>query len=294
MISGQYYYFISGLPRISMEDSKLQLDVPGFIEQASTQLSPSDMQLLRLLGLEEGIAILSSLVYKEEPPAGTSGFYPEDYWQRFIEFVLLKLDTPTTATPKEFAQLPAFFIQHTMELFGMEERQPRLQFEHNLYADLYPYVEALKNGFLNAWFAYRRIARNTVLALVGRAHEKDFAPWLVGDDELTQLLATGRGADFGIGKSSSIFDEYLRAYEQNSVLQRERAYDILSWKWIDDHNFFQYFSIDRVLGYFAQLLILSRWINMDINQGKEVFFDTLQTLQNSFTFPAEFALKQKK
>ena len=80
------------------------------------------------------------------------------------------------------------------------------------------------------------------LALNGRTHELDYAPWLVGDDELTQQLATGRGSDFGIGKSNDIFDDYSRAYEQNTVLPRERAYDALAWKFIDDLNFFQYFS----------------------------------------------------
>ena len=38
MSSGQYYYFISGLPRIGMDDAKLQIEPDAFMEQAAGQI----------------------------------------------------------------------------------------------------------------------------------------------------------------------------------------------------------------------------------------------------------------
>lgn len=272
----------------------MQIEPAEFIEQASTQLTEYDMSLLKLLTLEPGIKILSALLYREESAEeGFRGYYAADFWQGLIELARLSLENPKTPIPKEYRKLPPAFLRLIMEFLSLEEPPQRLGFEHQLYQGLFEYAQAHKNTFIRDWFEYLRIARNIVLAINGRAHELDYARWLIGDDELTLLLAAGRGVDFGIGKSSAVFDEYLRAYEQNTVLYRERSYDILSWKWIDSHNFFEYFSIDRVLGYFAQLLILTRWLAMDINLGKEVFFNTLQTLQSSFSFPPEFAIKQK-
>lgn len=291
MSSGQYYYFVSGLPRISMEDTKLQLEPVSFVEQASSQLTKTDQKLLRLLDLEASIPILTSLLYKEEP-RDLPIAYNLSFWEDYLEFAHYNNEKKDAATPAKFKELPEVFLSLVLEFISLEEKPDKLLFEHRFYQGLYEFTAQHRNTFIKAWFEYRRIARNIILALNGRNHELDYAPWLVGDDELTKLLATGRGSDFGIGKSSEIFDDYYRAYEQNTVLYRERSYDILAWKFIERLNFFQYFSIDKVLGYYAQLLILSRWLSFDVQQGKQVFFDTLSSLRDSFSFPAEFNVKQ--
>lgn len=293
MSSGQYYYFVAGLPRIGIDDAKLQIEPEAFLEQAATQLTDDDLKLLKLLTLEDGIKTLSALLFKQEAPADRPGFYEAAFWSEFGEFARLRVENREAPVPKQFKDLPPFLLKRCVEFLSLEEPPARIMVEHGFYQDLFSFAAAHSNRFVSAWFEYRRQSRNVVLAINGRAHELDYARWLIGEDELNDKLAHGRGVDFGIGKSSPVFDAHLRAYEQNSVLYRERAYDILSWKWIDSHNFFQYFSIDRVLGYFAQLLILSRWMRMDVNLGKEVFYDTLNTLQNSFSFPPEFAIKQK-
>ena len=292
MLRGQYYYFVSGLPRISMEDTKLQIEPVSFVEQASTQLTKADLKLLRLLELEVSIPILISLLYKEEPQDLPIA-YNQSFWQAFWEYALYKSEKKDAQMPAKFKEIPETFLSLVLEFIPLEEKPEKLLFEHRFYRGLYEFAAQHRNTFIKTWFEYRRTARNVILALNGRNHELDYAPWLVGDDELTQQLATGRGSDFGIGKSSDIFDEYSRAYEQNTVLPRERSYDTLAWKFIDDLNFFQYFSIDKVLGYYAQLLILSRWLSFDVEKGKQVFFDTLSSLRDSFSFPAEFNIKQK-
>jgi hypothetical protein len=292
MSRGKYYYFVSGLPRISMEDTKLQIEPASFVEQASTQLTKSDLKLLRLLDLEASIPILLSLLYKEEPQDLPIA-YDQSYWEAFVEYAHYKIENKDAAMPSKFKEIPEVFLSLALEFLPLEEKPDKLLFEHRFYQGLYEFAGQHRNTFIKTWFDYRRTARNIILALNGRTHELDYAPWLVGDDELTQQLATGRGSDFGIGKSNDIFDDYSRAYEQNTVLPRERAYDALAWKFIDDLNFFQYFSIDKVLGYYAQLLILSRWLSFDVDKGKQVFFDTLSSLRDSFSFPAEFNIKQK-
>lgn len=290
MSSGQYYYFVSGLPRISMEDNKLQLEPASFVEQASTQLTKADLKLLRLLDLEASIPILVSLLYREEP-RDLPIAYNQIFWEEYLEFARYKDEKKDAAMPAKFKELPEIFLSLVLEFISLEEKPDKLLFEHRFYQGLYEFAAQHSNTFIKAWFDYRRTARNIILAINGRHHELDYAPWLIGDDELTRQLATGRGSDFGIGKSSEVFDEYSRAYEQNTVLYRERSYDVLAWKFIDNLNFFQYFSIDRVLGYYAQLLILSRWLSFDVEQGKQVFFDTLSSLRDSFSFPAEFNVK---
>ncbi|HOT40845.1 MAG TPA: DUF2764 family protein, partial [Candidatus Syntrophosphaera thermopropionivorans] len=97
--------------------------------------------------------------------------------------------------------------------------------------------------------------------------------------------------DFGLGNDNELFESISRIWEQNNILYREKQYDILRWKWIDDFNFFNYFNIERILGFDAQLRMLNRWIKLDPVKGKEIFESTLDTLTKSFSFPEQFKVK---
>ncbi len=77
-------------------------------------------------------------------------------------------------------------------------------------------------------------------------------------------------ADFGLGKEDDLYNALVRIYEQNNILYRERGYDILRWRWVEDYNFFNYFNIDRIFkSYYCQLRILARWIKSSPELEKE-------------------------
>ncbi|HCX60343.1 MAG TPA: DUF2764 domain-containing protein, partial [Candidatus Cloacimonas sp.] len=62
----QYYYFIAGLPSISMDDSKLVYNPVQFRDEAKAQLSEEDFKLIQVLHLPEDIANLLKTIYKKE------------------------------------------------------------------------------------------------------------------------------------------------------------------------------------------------------------------------------------
>lgn len=291
----QYYYFIAGLPTISIDDSKLAITPELFRQQAAEQLSSEDYSLLKLLHLPDEISNLLLELYKRhDKQSNPEGLNSPDYWRGYLDFLRHKADSPNLETPKEYAYLPSFIAQTILDAFAEEELPPSSVLEHQLLSHFFDFVAEHSNKFIVEWFELQRNIKNILSAINGRHHELDFAPYLIGDDETVTNLKKSHAADFSLGKDHPFFDELMRIWEQNNILYRERSYDVLRNKWIDAQNFFEYFNIDRILGYYSKLRIINRWLIADAELGKEVFHDTLNKLENSFEFPDDFNIRIKQ
>ncbi len=291
----QYYYFIAGLPTISLDDSKLAITPELFRQEASAQISKADYDLIKLLHLPDEMANLLLVLYKKtDKQPNPEGLNSPDYWREYLDFLRHKVASPQLDTPQEFAYLPSFIAEIILDALTVEELPPAFVLEHRLLSRFFDFASEHPNQFIVQWFELQRNIKNILSAINGRNHELDFAPYLIGDDETVTNLKKSHAADFSLGKDHPFFDEVMRIWEQNNILHRERGYDMLRNKWIDEQNFFEYFNVDRILGYYSKLRIINRWLVADAELGKEVFHDTLNKLENSFEFPDDFNIRIKQ
>ncbi|MDD4309294.1 MAG: DUF2764 family protein [Candidatus Cloacimonetes bacterium] len=286
-----YFYFISGLPNISFEDNKLSYTLEQFWADAKLQLNKADYATLETLHLSADLDTLLRILYKTGKDPHPDSLLPPEYWEDYLSFQRQFLDNKNLELPQQFKNLPQFIAETIGEALSKEDLQPILTTEYQLVSGLYKWTSTHSNAFIRKWFAYDAHLRNILVAINGRKFNIPFAEFLTGEDELVENLSKSHAADFGLGKEDELFESLMRIYDQNNILYRERNYDILRWKWIDNQNFFNYFNLDRVLGYYCKLRILSRWLKADPNLGKEVFHDTLNAMENSFSFPEEFNIK---
>ena len=287
----QYYYFVTGLPALSIDDSKSSITPEQFLSDAKTHLSTKDYSLLLLLCLPDDIDDLLRIIYKktdEGKPINECSLF---FWQTYVEQIKLKAADSANHIGKDYQVYPDYLHRICLGIFSAEEMPSYLETQHQLLELVYQDNSRIGSKFLSQWFAYNRDMQNILIAINGRHHNFPFAKYLIGHDDLTEKLSKSHAADFGMGKDNEVFESLLRNWEQNNILYRERGYDILRWKWIDDHNFFSYFNIDRILGYYAQLRILNRWLSMDPALGKELLQDALDNMTSSFTFPEQFNVK---
>lgn len=290
----QYYYFIAGLPAVSMDDTKLIYSPQQFRIDAVAQLSNQDMELLYLLHLPDDLGNLLNILYKTGKELSPEGLLSDEYWTGWLEYLRAKSENKDLARPEAYQNLPDFVERIILDAIAAEELPDFSVTEHALLSAFHIYCEQHSNSFVSAWFAHERNIRNILLAINARHHELPFAQYLIGNDETVQNLAKSHAQDFNLGKDHPLFDPLIRIWEQNNILYRERGYDVLRAKWIDNQNFFEYFNIDRILGYYTKLRLVSRWINADPDHGKEIFQDTLDKLENSFSFPEDFNIKTKR
>jgi len=290
-MSQEYFYFVSGLPNLSFDDTKLSYTPEQFRKEAKSQLTDKDFQSLGYLHFMTDIDNLLDKMYKSSGEHNPEGLISAHYWDDFLVFMHAKTENPNTEVPACFTELPAFVISDLFSAMSFEELPSRATLEKQLVNSFYDWAEQHPAAFIRKWFAFDRQVRNILLAINGRKHQLGYDQYLVGQGDIIDHLAKSHAADFGIGKENEIFESLYRIYEQNNLLYRERNYDNLRWKWIDNQNFFNYFNVDRVLGYYCKLRILNRWISADPNVGKEIFHDTLNAMENSFRFPDEFNIK---
>lgn len=293
-MQNQYYYFIAGLPGLSMDDTKASISPAQFLEDAGVQLSDADFMLLQLLRLPGDLDNLLRAAYQTEKDFVPDAIHSENYWLEYLDFQKQKASNHNLIIPDEFRDLPDFVHEITLKLFVDEAPPPFLETESALLNAFYAHTAKHKNAFIRKWFAFNAELQNIIIAINGRKFEVPFAQYLIGSGDLVQSLSKSHAADFGFGKEYELFEAVSRIYEQNNLLFRERGFDILRFKWIDNQNFFEYFNIDRILGYYSKLRIQHRWLSLDADTGKDMFFDVLNDLGNSFTFPPEFDIKQKK
>lgn len=293
MLANQYYYFVTGLPNIGFEDGKVAYTPESFLEDASAKLSKRDLKLIEFMYLPQDLDNLLHILFARDIPFNPETIISEEAWRELIEYLKPNPDNEMRVKPALLKRLPDFVINLSRDFLSQETEQNYLAWETKFHVAFYEIALAHKNKYLRAWFSYNRDIQNILIALAGRKYEYPFADYLIGTGEVVDKLARSTAPDFGLGKQHYLFEALFRIYEQHNLIDRERNFDALRWRWIDNQNFFEYFNIDRILGYFCKLRILDRWINLDPESGRELFFDTLNELENSFSFPEEFDLKQK-
>ncbi|OQC07760.1 MAG: hypothetical protein BWX76_00045 [Candidatus Cloacimonetes bacterium ADurb.Bin089] len=287
----EYYYFVSGLPNITIEDTKLPWTPEEFLAEAKNQVSNKDYRLLEILHLPMDLDNLLRILYKSNKDRNKEGLYEDSFWEEYLVFLRNVIDNPEIKTPAEFEVLPEFIKEIVINALQQEELQPLPQTELALLKKFYAWTAKSSNEFIRDWFAFDAHIRNILTAINGRKFNLPYAQYLIGEGETLEKLSKSHTADFGLGKEDDLYNALVRIYEQNNILYRERGYDILRWRWVEDYNFFNYFNIDRILGYYCQLRILARWIKSSPELGKEVFNTILSDLNNSFSFPEDFNIK---
>ncbi|HNT52875.1 MAG TPA: DUF2764 family protein [Candidatus Syntrophosphaera sp.] len=287
----QYYYFVTGLPALSIDDSKSPLTPREFMEEAKKHLTAGDFRLLLRLCLPQDVDDLLRLIYKNENEGRPPDECSRAFWNAYLEVMKHKAADPGIPIPADYRGYPDWWHECVLEIFRAEEPPPFLSSQHRFLEAAYAFGAQQRSPFLSGWYDFNRDLQNILIAINGRQHGIPYEKHLVGSGELVEKLARSHAEDFGLGRQHELFESVYRIWEQNNILYRERGYDILRWKWIEHQNFFHYFNIERVLGYWAQLRILNRWAGLDPALGSEIFQDTLDNLANSFSFPAQFTVK---
>lgn len=75
--------------------------------------------------------------------------------------------------------------------------------------------------------------------------------------------------------------EHILASED--ILTRERGIDELMWAKIDGMTTFDWFNVNVVLGFIAKLHIVSRWLKLDAETGKQMFGRIVDEVRGSYT-----------
>jgi hypothetical protein len=282
MFRRSYYCFIAGLPDLAFEDSKFKSSIQAFRQELELEISPGDYSLVRLLFLPHDHENLINYLLDrkvEHDPLGN--FTPSDFEQQIIH---------SKSETKQKPLLPGYMAHFIMDFYDEEKENKEEAFEKILMEGYYNHVLQTNNPFLRQWFEFEVNAKNILTATICKKHQMDITQEIVGENELAQELIQAGKRNFEMTIDDDYLNEILQLSEIKDFYQRERGFDLLKWEYIDEHSFFYYFTVERLMAYLIKLFIVFRWIKLHKETGRKFFEKLIQDLGSSFELPEEFSL----
>lgn len=280
----QYYYLVTGLPELSLDDNKLNYTVGDFKTEFYPQLSKEDQALVDLYYLKYDNANLLKLLKDREAVIDPRGNYTAD---QFVA-VFKQFDEEGVITSP--GSLPSYIIKFIQTYLTQQETgvSSDVLVEDCLAGLYYEYAMRCPNDFVSSWFEFNLNTNNVLVALAARKYKLPIASFIVGDTEICQALKTSNARDFGLTTELDYFDQLLKISETDDLVDREKRLDQLRWKWMEDKTFFDYFSIERLYVFLLQLEIIERWISLDKEKGNQMFREIIDSLKGEVRVPSEF------
>ena len=276
-----YYYYIAGFPDLQPDGTKNVPSLADLRSDLEEQLCDRDRALLHLIYAEyDNRNLLAYLRQGEEADFDTRAVYPREAWSEAMAQV--------KADDEQGRTLPPFFYKFITAWPTLEDTAEGRLPEDILAEAYYNYVEKTGNAFMRDWFAFDRDVRNVLTALTARRYGFQPATRLIGGNEVAQALATSGSRDFGLGTELDWLDTLTRIYDTPDPVERERKLDLLKWDWLEEHTFFHYFSVERLLALLLKLDIVERWAAIDPKRGGHVFRELVERLRNEAEIPQEF------
>ncbi|MFB3844195.1 MAG: DUF2764 family protein [Candidatus Cloacimonadaceae bacterium] len=288
----EYYYFVTGLPALHLEDTKLLMTPLMFLQSAEEHLNNYDFDLLKLLVVPNDLINLVNILLKEEDWIDENTISREE-WILLIENIKELTDHTNLKKKHLDDHVLPLVIDYLIHYLKEHEIKTKQELLTDLFDIFYNWVFQHENKFVREWFTFDAAMRNIITALNCRKHNLNLNAKLIGNNELTEKLKTSKVADFGLNSEFPWFDTLTRLTELTDIVEKEKGYDALRWQWLDDRTFFEYFTIPRIMAYYIKLEIIYRWIHLSQSVGEKKFNQILKDLEASFNFPEEFAINKR-
>lgn len=152
------------------------------------------------------------------------------------------------------------------------------------------YNHLLKSGskFIRNYAEFVMNVKNLETALTCRKYGKEVAPEIIGDNIFARTLRTSNSKDFGLAMEYPYVEKVISLMNNTNLVERERGLDLLLWDYIEEAVVYEYFSMEKVLSFMLELMIVERWSKMNSESGRKVFMEVVDKFRKSFEFAEEF------
>ncbi len=273
----KYYYLVAGLQDITLDIHKLSMGQVEFRQELQTEVHPQDFKLVEKLFLPYDNKNLLSLLEKKEEAWEDKGNFSREQLEESIK-------EPT-------GELPAYMNRFILSFKDDDPVYPNMSPENQLTSLFYEHALSLENEFLANWFRFNRDLNNLITALVCRKYDIPYEFQIIGKDELSESIKKSHARDFGLTAEIPYMDDLLSIAKEDDVQYREKAIDQLKWNYLEEATFFEYFTIDKILGFMLKLGMVERWLALDTDHGMQLFEELLQELKSSYELPETFTEK---
>ncbi len=278
-----YYYFVSGLPDLFLDEDKNLVPFEVFMQEAEEELSKKDTEIIRAIRLPIDNANLIGILQSTSAKFDPRGNLSKDQL------------TSSIKNPETLPEYMQLFLQAQSE---NRDLFPGLIAEDQLNWLFFDWITGHKNEFLSSWFTFELNLRNVLTAIncrknlehideVGTDRDRPTAFTVIGRNEVAEAFLRSTAPDFGLS-STLPWIERILTLSKGNLTDFEKGIDQLRWDTLDELSAFSYFQIETIAAFTIKLLMVERWLRLDPTVGKEKLDRLIEELKSSYSVPAGF------
>jgi hypothetical protein len=276
-----YYYLVSGLPDIVLDDAKKNVSFASFMAEIRELIAPEDRALIATLRYQyDNTNLLALLNSTQGHVFDQRGNYSKDELEREIKF--------PERIPQYMQRFLAAWRDEKMP-FGSLAAQDQLLW---LY---YDEMTSHPNAFLRAWFSADLHLRNLLAGINCRAYAEDGggqnagfsrARAIIGSNDIAATIRRSTSADFSVGQALP-WAEKILALDRADLVAFEKNVDMVRWGILGELTTFSYFQIETILAFIIKLSLVERWQALESGTGRERLESILAGFASSYTITEE-------
>lgn len=264
MFRREYHCFVAGLSDLAFDGSKGIREMVDFREELKPVLHPADYSKVSILFLpSDNKNLVAFLKGMDELPDPSGNYISRDFAEqkRILQSII-----------KEDDILLPYMVQFMRDWLNSENGIDKTETDKRLTEGYVNTGLNSGNRFLEKWIRFDSDLRNILTLVNAKMLDIDAVNLIVGDDPLAKRLREiyTSGKDFQVPVDPEYVPGLFRIAVESEFLEREKKTDIARWDFINTETFFEYFTIDLILGYIIKLSIVLRWKLLDPETGKKM------------------------
>lgn len=272
-----YYCLISGLPDLQLDNSKNTPsieEIDGWFEE---ELTYDDLSLLRLFQMQYDNKNLLTYLNDKNADLDPKGTLTTADFDEIVP----ELDA--AESPKD-SRIHPYMMEYYQNINDEKTASTISSKEDYITTLYYEYGSKNKNKFASDWFTLNLNLNNLLTAVSCRKFGFDLKTAIIGNNDIAEAIRTSNARDFGLNGMYDDLDEVLAIAEQPNLYEREKQLDLFKWNWLEEHTFFNYFTVEKVLAFYVRCQIIHRWDHLNIDEGKSILKDMLGELKKEVVF----------
>ena len=269
MLKTNYFYLVAGLPDIIINQTKSVISSHEFKLELLEQLEPSDYKLAELLYFNYDNENLLNIILKKNKLFNNLGKYSQEELEEQI---------------KEPTYIVDYMKQFILNFKAEDTNLSDLIWENKLQTFFFNFVLQTKNDFLKKWFKFDKDVKNILTAINCHKYNYGIENQLIRancrNEVFKSLLKETPKLD-SLSDEVMYIEKILQTAESDDNLsKKEKAIDMLKWKFLEEFTFFKYFNIEKILAFIITLSIVERWTKHDNKTGEELLKKIINDLQS--------------
>lgn len=270
-----YFYLISALPELSLNDKHLKFNLISFRQSVSDQLSPNDLEYLRVLYYRYDIINLVNLIKDN----------PED-WQEEGNYSKDQL-TEMLGLPDSLPVFMKHFYEDTRKKWSLLSEKELINRATTHFID---WSENIDNRFLRRWLRFDYNLKNLLIWLNSNRFGLDPTNEVLGNQYEAEYLRQTRSDEINLKSWDFRYREVMTHFDNPNIAIREAQIDEMRWHYLSELEEAHNFGIERLLGFAIRLQMINRNIINTEVQGKKQLMDLLSNIRGGYKMPQNFTV----